>query len=86
MRAVAAINETPGVSGGCPCIGDTRISVRSVIQMHAHVRDLAALEREFPQLSHEQIQSALDYYRDHPERIDEDIARNEAASTNLRPR
>lgn len=76
MRVAIAINETPGVSDGNPCVGDTRISVRSVVQMHAHVRDLAALAREFPQLSLEQIQAALDYYRDHPARVDEDIARN----------
>jgi uncharacterized protein (DUF433 family) len=86
MRIVTAINETPSVSGGYPCIGDTRISVRSVVQMYAQIHDLAALTREFPQLSHEQIQAALDYYRDNPERIDEDIACNEAAVTGLRVR
>ena len=83
MRTVAAINETLDVSGGYPCIGETRISVRSVIQMCAQVGDRGALEHAFPQRSHEQIQAALDYYRDDPERADKYIARNEAAIMDL---
>ncbi len=80
------IRETPGVSGGYPCIGDTRIPVRTVVQLYALTQDIDVIADELPQLSRAQIEDALAYYRAHPARIDEDIACNEATLAILRAR
>jgi uncharacterized protein (DUF433 family) len=69
------IHETPGVCGGYPCIGHTRIPVRCVIEVWRDT-DLAHVTAMFPQLTEYQITAALDYYHAHPARVDEDIARN----------
>jgi uncharacterized protein (DUF433 family) len=71
-----AIRETPGINGGYPRIGNTRIPVRTVIERYRATGSLAETVRAFPQLTHEQITAALAYYREHPERVDEDIDRN----------
>ena len=80
------IHETPGVSGGYPCIGATRIPVRTVVQLYAVTESVDAVADELPQLTHEQIEDALAYYRAHPARVDEDIARNAATLAILRAR
>ncbi|MGI8855773.1 MAG: DUF433 domain-containing protein [Thermomicrobiales bacterium] len=82
----AAIHETPGVSGGYPCIGATRIPVRTVVQLFATTNDVDIVMDELPQLSREQIEDALAYYHAHPARVDEDIARNIATLAALRTR
>jgi uncharacterized protein (DUF433 family) len=40
----------------------------------------------YDQLTRQQIEAALDYYREHPARIDEDIARNARAWADLTSR
>jgi uncharacterized protein (DUF433 family) len=80
------IHETPGVSGGYPCIGATRIPVRTVVQLYAITDDIDAVMDELPQLTREQIEDALAYYHAHPTRVDEDIARNAATLAMLRAR
>lgn len=80
------IRETPGVSGGYPCIGNTRIPVRTVVQLYALTHDVNVIADELPQLTRSQIEGALAYYRVHPARVDEDIARNEATLADLRAR
>lgn len=84
MAITTAITETPGVSGGYPCIAGTRIPVRTVVRMYAITSDVAEVAEELPQLTREQIEAALAYYADHPDRVDDDIARNEAALAQLR--
>jgi uncharacterized protein (DUF433 family) len=77
------IRETPGVCGGYPCIGNTRIPVRVVVEaLRAHGSAEAAAEY-FPQLSRAQVDAALAYYADHPARVDEDIASNNRAFAEL---
>lgn len=44
----ATIHETPGVSGGYPYIGNTRIPVRTVVQLYALTHDVAAIADELP--------------------------------------
>lgn len=46
-----AIRETPGVSGGYPCIGNTRIPVRTVVQLYALTHDVDAIAEGLPQLT-----------------------------------
>lgn len=71
------IRETPGVCGGYPRVGRTRISVRLIIEVYRKTgNDFTQTAEAFPQLTHEQIRAALDYYQAHPARVDEDITRN----------
>jgi uncharacterized protein (DUF433 family) len=80
------IAEYPGVNGGYPVVVPTRIAVRLVVEAFRETGVLNAVVEAFPQLSHEQIQAALDYYRNYPGRVDEDIERNEKAPGTIRSR
>ena len=80
------IAELPGVNGGYPVVAPTRIGVRLIVEAFRETGDLNETIETFPQLSREQVQAALDYYRDHPARVDEDIERNEAALRAIRSR
>ncbi len=71
-----AINETPGVCGGYPCIGKTRIPVRVLVEAFHAYGSAEAVADYFPQLTRDQVDAALAYYRNHPARIDEDIETN----------
>lgn len=82
--AEAAIVETPGVCGGYPCVGNTRIAVSIIVEAYRQVGE--SLERTaqvFPQLTIEQVRAALAYYEGHCERVDADIARNVQAMKEL---
>jgi uncharacterized protein (DUF433 family) len=81
-----AIAEYPGVNGGYPVIAPTRIAVRLIVEAYRETGDLDEVAEAFPQLRPAQIQAALDYYRDHPERVDEDMERNERALRAIRSR
>jgi uncharacterized protein (DUF433 family) len=80
------IAEYPGVNGGYPVAEPTRIAVRLVVEAFRETGDLDETVEVFPQLSRQQVQAALGYYRDHPVRVDEDIARNERALRAIRSR
>jgi uncharacterized protein (DUF433 family) len=80
------IAEHDGVNGGYPVVEPTRIAVRLIIEAFRETGDLNEVIEAFPQLSREQIQAAIDYYRDHPRRIDDDIERNERALSRVRGR
>jgi uncharacterized protein (DUF433 family) len=80
------IAELPGVNGGYPVVTPTRIAVRLVVEAFRETGDLEETLEVFPQLSREQVQAALDFYRDHPARVDEDIERNERALRAIRSR
>jgi uncharacterized protein (DUF433 family) len=77
MDASVQINTTEGVSGGYPCVGDTRIAVRLIVESYRKTDDLRKTAEAFPQLTPRQIESALAYFIKHPAIIEEDIARNE---------
>lgn len=44
---VVEINETPGVSGGYPCAGDTRIRVGLVVEAFDQTKDVAVTAEQF---------------------------------------
>jgi len=71
------INETEGVNGGYPCIGNTRIAVRFVADVFRKTDDVDKVAEKFPQLTHAQVVAAIDYYIKYPARINEDIERNQ---------
>jgi uncharacterized protein (DUF433 family) len=80
------IAEHPDVNGGYPVVRPTRIAVRLVVEAFRETGSFDETVEAFPQLSRDQIQAALDYYRDHPARIDEDTERNERALRAIRSR
>jgi uncharacterized protein (DUF433 family) len=80
------IAEIPDVNGGFPVIAPTRIAVRLVVEAVRECDDVDQVVEAFPQLTREQIQAALDYYGEHPERIDQDIERNARALRAIRSR
>lgn len=84
--APAVIKETPGVCGGYHCIGDTRIPVRLIVELFRMTGDFERTAAMYPQLSREQVQGALDYYHEHPARVDEDIERNARTLAELQAR
>ena len=54
----------------------TRVKVVEIVLDHlAHGSDAEEIRRQFPQLTLGQIHSALAYYYDHQEEVDQDIAR-----------
>ena len=74
-----SISETEGVCGGYPCLGDTRIPVRVLVNAYRQFDDFERVVSAFPQLSREQIRYALDWYIKHPDRVEEDIRTNREA-------
>ncbi len=76
MDEQTIIRETSGVCGGYPCIGDTRIPVRMIVELFDATHDFEQTAAMFPQLTQRQVRDALAYYHEHPSRVDEDIARN----------
>ena len=80
------IAELPGGNGDYPVVVPTRIAVRLIVAAHRETGDLNEAIEAYPQLSREQIQAALDFYRDRPARVDEDIERNERALRAIRSR
>ncbi|HEX5504804.1 MAG TPA: DUF433 domain-containing protein [Thermomicrobiales bacterium] len=80
MEGSTEIMTTPGVCGGYPRIGQTRIRVGSVVRVYRLTGDdFARTVAAWPQLTRAQVRAALDYYQIHPQLVDEDIARNEQA-------
>lgn len=77
------VRETPGVSGGYPCVGNTRIPVRLIVEFTSEGVGIARLLEMYPQLTLEQIRGVLDYYAALPDRVDEDIRTNAQAQAEL---
>jgi uncharacterized protein (DUF433 family) len=74
------VSETPGVGGGYPQVRGTRIPVRCLVLTYREFQDFERTAEWYSTLTREQVRGALDYYAEHPERVDEDIERNEAAA------
>lgn len=77
------IHETPGVCGGFPCVGNTRIPVRVIVEAFRAYGSPEAVANYFPQLTSAQVDAALAYYREYPARVDEDIESNNRAFAEL---
>lgn len=75
------ITSTPGVQGGFPCVAGTRTPVRSIVVAYFehYGEQIEPLLEAFPHLTREQIEAALAFYRDNPQRVDDDIRRHKAA-------
>lgn len=80
------IAEYDDVNGGYPVIAMTRIGVRLIVEAFRECNDLDKTVEAFPQLRRDQVQAALDYYEQHPARVDEDTERNARSLDALRAR
>jgi uncharacterized protein (DUF433 family) len=77
------IETRPGHSGGYPVLKRLNISVRVVVEMSRQVADFQGLCAALPHCTPEELRAALDYYRDHPDIINEDLERNRQAWDNV---
>ena len=68
------IRKTPGVAGGNACVGDTRIPVWTLVQLHRLGRSGPDLLGDFPSLTRADLDAAWEYAATHPEEIQEAIA------------
>ena len=79
LPIVSGIDNTPGVSGGEPCIVGSRIPVWILVQASKLGMDEADLLRAYPTLKSEDLANAQAYYRSHRAEIEQQIANNESA-------
>jgi uncharacterized protein (DUF433 family) len=70
---ISHVEVTPGVCGGKPRIVGHRIRVQDVVLWTEQGQSADEIVADFPQLSLADIYSALAYYHDHREQIDQDI-------------
>ena len=75
------VEEVPGRCGGYPVVRDTRIPVRTIVNIHRQGRSLVETLASFHWLPREQVEGALDYYVRFPDRVNEDDPPNHRART-----
>ncbi len=64
-----AISIDPNVRFGRPCIKGTRISVYDVLSWFASGMTWAAIKKDYPELTDEQIQACLSYAADREHKV-----------------
>ena len=67
------VSEDPRINCGYPVVRGTRTPVRVIVGVFSRTNDFERTAAMFPHLSREQVRNALDYYAEHPARVDEDI-------------
>jgi len=70
------IVSRPDVLSGEPTVAGTRVSVRTVVLTKYAFGDVETVQYELPTLSIEDIEAALQYYREHRDEINAYIAAN----------
>jgi uncharacterized protein (DUF433 family) len=78
------IVTTPGVAGGKPRIDGRRITVENVVIWHEHMGYSVDEITTHYDLALSELYSALAYYYDHKEEIDNAMAESEAFAETLR--
>lgn len=71
------VTKTPDVCGGDACIAKTRIMVWLLVAYKKGGMSDEDLLRGYPTLKPEHLAAAWEYYRHHPQEIDQAIARHE---------
>ena len=81
MQRTQFVTQIPGVMGGYPIIAGTRTPVRAIVELYydVHPGDMNEVLDALQHLAREEIEAALEYYREYPDLVDEDIARQKAA-------
>jgi uncharacterized protein (DUF433 family) len=81
----AHIEPRPGKCGGKPCITGSRIRVQDIYVWHEiQGRSPVDIVGEYPELSLADVHAAIAYYFDNRERIERDIAEENAAYQTLK--
>jgi len=75
------VHETLGVGGGYPQVRNSRTPVRCIVLTHRATNDFDQTAERYSYLPREDVCGALEYYDAYPERVDEDIEREERAWT-----
>ncbi|MGH2457289.1 MAG: DUF433 domain-containing protein, partial [Chloroflexota bacterium] len=74
------IEEVPGVQGGEPVVRETRTPVRTIAgYFNAYHGKFEEVQNALPHLTQEQIEAAMDYYRDHRAEIEGHVERHRQA-------
>ena len=71
------VRKTPGVCGGAACVRNTRIMVWLLVALRNDGAADADLLRNYPSLGAPDLAAAWEYFRQHPEEIEQAIAENE---------
>lgn len=81
MQRTQMITQVPGVMGGYPIIAETRTPVRAIVELYYDIYpgNIDEVQDALQHLSREEVEAALEYYKDYPDLVDEDIARQKAA-------
>lgn len=74
------IRKTPGVCGGDACVGNTRIMIWLLVSLKLQGMTDDELLAGYPTLTPEGLAGAWEYYRQHPDEIEEAIRRNHEES------
>ena len=72
------IVRVPGVVGGEPVIGGTRVSVAAIVQYYRMYQDIDRILEAIPHLNRTAIEEALAFYEAHRGEINRAIALDEA--------
>ena len=72
------IQKTPGVCGGDACIRTTRIAVWMLVELKNQNASEQRILSAFPDLSHDDLEAAWEYYQSHAEEIDSAIAQQDS--------
>jgi uncharacterized protein (DUF433 family) len=86
MRPEDWVEETPGINGGFPVVAGTRTPISVLVEFHRQGANLDEIATLMEHLTREQVEIALQYYDLHPERVGEDIARNQRAQAEYEAR
>ena len=76
-----AIVRKPGLRGGAPTIADTGIRVSDVVAQLRLAGTTQGVRKAFPHLSLAQIRTALSFYEQNRDEIDEYIGEEEAMAS-----
>lgn len=68
------IVSDPGIAGGAPIVEGTRVTVRCVAGYYQMGMTVDEILASLSHLTSSQVHSALAYYFDHQEEIDQDLA------------
>jgi uncharacterized protein (DUF433 family) len=71
------VRKTPGICGGDACIGNSRIMVWLLVALKNDGVPDAELLKNYPTLGPSDLSGAWEYYRQHPEEIEQSIDAND---------
>lgn len=74
----AEVSKQAGVCGGKATLGATRVRVNNVVFMHKQGQAVEEIQEAYPDLSKEQVEAALAYYRENAAEIEAELERDEA--------